>query len=513
MRNRIAGYLPNVPEAVIAMLAAASVGAIWSSTSPDFGESGVLDRFGQIAPKLLFTTDGYLYKGRPIASLDRVPRIVNAIPSIREVVVIPYIHEEPDLSTVPGGVAWNALLAEHPDAAPDYTPLPFDHPLYILYSSGTTGVPKCIVHGAGGTLLQHLKEHRLHTDLRPGDRLYYFTTCGWMMWNWLVSGLASQATIVLFDGNPFYPDPGIQFRLIDEAQIRIFGTSAKFLAALEKTDVIPSTSSDLSSLTTVLSTGSPLSAASFEFVYREIKADLHLASISGGTDIVSCFMLGCPVMPVYREQLQVPGLGMDVQAFDAYAQPVVGHKGELVCTTPFPSQPVGFWNDPDDARYRAAYFEHTPGAWRHGDLIEQTPEGGFIIYGRSDATLNPGGVRIGTAEIYRVIEPIPEILDSIVVGRETGDDVEVVLFVRMADETALTDDLRNHLRRKIRTQASPRHVPAHIIAVDDIPYTLSGKKVELAVRRVIHGRHVPNRDALANPEALDLYRNLAPLRS
>ncbi len=504
--DRVAGYMPNIPETIVAMLAAVSIGAIWSSTSPDFGHRGVLDRFGQIEPKILFAASGYTYKGKAIDSRSRLPGIVEAIPSIEKVVVVPYVQESPDLSSIPKAENWNDFLIQEPEPL-TFAPMPFDHPLYIMYSSGTTGVPKCIVHGAGGTLLQHLKEHLLHVDIRPGDVFFYFTTCGWMMWNWLVTGLASGATLLLFDGSPFHPGPEVLWELAEKHSFKIFGTSAKYLAALEKAGLKPGEQFDLSSLQTVLSTGSPLSAASFEYVYRDIKDDVHLASISGGTDLISCFALGNPQLAVYSEELQCAGLGMNVQAFGDDGKPTTEEKGELVCTTPFPSQPIYFWNDPGKERYSSAYFDVYPNVWRHGDFVEVTARNGLIIYGRSDATLNPGGVRIGTAEIYRAIEPLPELLDSLVVGRETGDnDVEVVLFVKLVEGATLDEALTTSLKQTIRRETTPRHVPAAVYAVPDIPYTLSGKKVELAVRRVIHGMSVPNRDALSNPEALDHYK-------
>ncbi len=507
--DRVAGYLPNIPETVISMLATTSIGAIWSSTSPDFGYRGVLDRFGQIEPKILITADGYSYKGKEISILERLPKIVSEISSIEKVVVVPFLNEKPDISGIPKAVLWGDFAVESQGEI-QFEQLPFDHPVYILYSSGTTGVPKCIVHGAGGTLLQHIKEHRLHCDLKPGDRFFYFTTCGWMMWNWLVSGLATGATIVLYDGSPFYPDGKVLWKLAEKYRIRIFGTSAKYLAALEKFGVKPREEFDLSHLDAILSTGSPLSEASFHYVYRDIKSDLHLASISGGTDLISCFVLGNPQLPVYSGEIQCPGLGMKVEAYDENGRPVRGQKGELVCTAPFPCQPVYFWNDPGKEKYRKAYFSHYPNVWRHGDFIEITENNGIIIYGRSDATLNPGGVRIGTAEIYRAIEPLPEVMDSIVVGRETPDkDVEVVLFVKLAPGYELDEELIKKLKKTIREETTPRHVPAAIYSVPDIPYTISGKKVELAVKQILHGQDVPNRDALANPEALEYFKKYA----
>ncbi|MEM1008369.1 MAG: acetoacetate--CoA ligase, partial [Myxococcota bacterium] len=504
--DRVAGYLPNIPETVIAMLATTALGAIWSSTSPDFGERGVIDRFGQIQPKLLFTVDGYTYKKKPIHTHTRIAPLLSAIPSIKNVVLIEDLDSAFNVKQIPKAQSWSAIL-EHTPSQLEFTPTSFEHPIYILYSSGTTGVPKCIVHGAGGTLLQHIKEHRLHTDLHPQDRFFYFTTCGWMMWNWLVSGLASQATLMLYEGSPFFPSEYTLWSFVEQERIKIFGTSAKYLAALEKTGLKPRIDCDLHALQTILSTGSPLSAASFEYVYRDIKSDVHLASIAGGTDIVSCFMLGNPMSPVYGEELQGPGLGMDVQVWSPEGQPLPSqHKGELVCATAFPCQPVGFWDDPAQEKYHRAYFDVFPNVWRHGDLIEQTVHGGFKIYGRSDATLNPGGVRIGTAEIYRAVEPLSEIQDSLVIGHQLEDDVEIVLFVKMRAPSTLTPELIAHIQKTIRQQTTPRHVPAKIFAIADIPYTISGKKVEIAVRNILHGQEAPNQDALANPQALDLFR-------
>ena len=509
--DRVAGFLPNLPEAVIGMLAAASVGATWSSCSPDFGVQGVLDRFGQIEPKVLVAADGYFYNGRTFDVLPKVAEFVGRLPTLKRVVVVPYVEERPDASRVRGGVSLGRFLAPFAAADIAFAQLPFDHPLYILYSSGTTGVPKCIVHGAGGTLLQHLKEHRLHADVQTGDRLFYFTTCGWMMWNWLASGLASGATLMLYDGSPFHPKGNVLYDFIDAEGITHFGTSAKFIDHCHKLGLKPRETHRLDSLRTILSTGSPLVPEAFDYVYREVKADLQLASISGGTDIVSCFVLGCPWLPVWHGEIQCKGLGMKVEVFDDDGRAIAQQKGELVCTAPFPSMPVGFWNDPDGAKYRAAYFERFPGVWCHGDYVAVTDHGGIVIYGRSDAVLNPGGVRIGTAEIYRQVEKLPEVLESLVIGQdwppEQPSDVRVVLFVRLADGVALDAALEQRIKSTIRDNTTPRHVPARIVQVTDIPRTKSGKIVELAVRHVVHGREVKNLEALANPEALQQFRD------
>jgi acetoacetyl-CoA synthetase len=511
--NRVAGFMPNVPETVIAMLAAASLGAIWSSCSPDFGVRGVLDRFGQIEPTVLVATDGYQYGGKRFETLSRIREMLPQLPAVRQVVVVPFIDERPDLSGVSNAVLWRDFLgpASQPPPVLAFEEVPFDHPLFIMYSSGTTGVPKCIVHGHGGTLLQHMKELMLHTDLRAGERIFYFTTCGWMMWNWLVSGLGVGAALVLFEGNPGYPTMDRLWKLAEETRLHVFGTSAKYIAACEKADLHPGRDHDLAALRCVCSTGSPLSVELFQWTYDRVKRDLQLASICGGTDIISCFILGNPLLPVYAGEIQCRGLGMDVHAWAAADQPVIGQKAELVCVRPFPSQPVGFWNDPHGAKYRGAYFDFYPGReiWRHGDYIEVTERGGVIVYGRSDATLNPGGVRIGTAEIYRVVEGLPEIADSIVVGKDTADeDVEVCLFVVLRPGCALNAELEKKVRSAIAAEATRRHVPKHIRAVRAIPYTINGKKVELAVRQMIHGQDVPNKDALANPEALEEYRGI-----
>jgi len=504
--DRVAGYLPNAPEAVIGMLATASLGAVWSSCSPDFGISGVLDRFGQIEPKVMLTVDGYHYAGKRVDIRHKVQEIAGALPSLARTVVYPFLENDPDLAGIQKAVAFaDYLTRPAPELA--FTRVPFDHPLYVLYSSGTTGKPKAIVHGVGGTLLQHLKEHKLHTDIRPNDRFFYFTTCGWMMWNWLASGLAAEATLVLFDGSPFHPTPDILFDIAAEERIAAFGTSAKYLDALKKAGRAPMRTHDLGPLRTILSTGSPLVAESFEWVYGNIKSDLQLASISGGTDIVSCFVLGNPAGPVYPGEIQMRGLGMAVEIFDDSGTPVRGEKGELVCTKPFPCMPVSFWNDPDGSRYRKSYFDRFPGIWCHGDYAELTEHDGIIIHGRSDAVLNPGGVRIGTAEIYRQVEQIDEVQESICVGQDWDGDVRVVLFVRLEDGVSLDQDLEDRIKQQIREHCTPRHVPARIVQVTDIPRTRSGKITELAVRDVIHGRAVSNTEALANPDALDLYRN------
>ncbi len=503
--DRVAGFLPNISEAMIAMLAAASLGAVWSSCSPDFGVEGVLDRFGQIAPKVLFSADGYLYGGKSHDSLGTVGFLREKLPSLVRTVIVPFLQTEPALPEPL--VAWTDYGSPDAGPVPTYHRVPFDHPLFIMFSSGTTGLPKCMVHSVGGTLLQHLKEHQLHCDLRPGDRIFYFTTCGWMMWNWLVSGLASRATVMLYDGHPLKPE-NVLWDYAREERFTILGTSARWIAGCEKAGVKPAATGDLPSLRAVLSTGSPLAPESFDYVYREVKADLQLSSISGGTDIVSCFALGSPVLPVRRGELQCRGLGMDVAVLDDRGLPVTGIKGELVCRSPFPSMPTGFWNDDDGSRYHRAYFDRFEGIWCHGDFAELTPTGGMIIHGRSDTVLNPGGVRIGTAEIYRVVEQFGEVVDSLVVGLQGADDVEIVLFVVLREGLQLDPALADSIGRRIRQEKTPRHVPAYIRQAPDIPRTISGKTVEIAVRNILHDRPVDNVDALANPGSLEYFRTI-----
>ena len=511
--DRVAAFMPNMPETVIGMLATASIGAIWSSCSPDFGVRGVLDRFGQIEPKVLLCPDGYRYNGKSHDSLARVAAFAARLPSLAAIVVVPYVKRAPDVSALPKARLYGELLAEQAGGPPRFEAMPFNSPLYIMFSSGTTGKPKCIVHGAGGTLLKHLEEHRLQTDVKPGDRVFYFTTCGWMMWNWLVSGLASEATLLLYDGSPFHPDGNILFDFIEAERGTLFGTSAKYIDALGKAGLDPKTTHDLSSLRVVASTGSPLAPDGFDYIYRHVKDDVCLASIAGGTDIVGCFMGGNPIGPVWRGEIQARMLGMAVEVFDGDGKPLRGEKGELVCTRPFPTMPLMFWNDPDGARYRGAYFETYPNIWTHGDYVELTEHDGIVVHGRSDATLNPGGVRIGTAEIYRQVERLREIEEALVIGQDWRGDVRVVLFVRLRAGVALDADLVERIEREIRRGCTPRHVPAKVIAVPDIPRTKSGKIVELAVRDVVHGRPIKNKEALANPEALDFYANLDDLRA
>ena len=513
--DRVAGFLPNLPETLIAMLATTALGAIWSSASPDFGVQGVLDRFGQIEPKVLICVDGYWYNGKPVDCLAKNPEVVAKMPSLLKTVVVPYLNAVPEISRIANAIGWSDIPAVDPEKAPIFNRVAFDHPLYIMFSSGTTGVPKCIVHCHGGVLLQHLKEHQLHSDVRPGDRLFYFTTCGWMMWNWLVSGLACGATLLLYDGSPFAAKGKVLFDYAAAEMMTHFGTSAKFIDAAAKLGLTPGKTHDLAALRAMFSTGSPLSPEGFDWVYREIKQDILLASISGGTDIVSCFVLGNPVLPVYRGEIQCRGLGMAVDVFDDHGRAVRSEKGELVCTKPFPVMPVGFWNDADGKKYKAAYFERFDNIWCHGDFSELTAHDGIIIYGRSDATLNPGGVRIGTAEIYRQVEQLPEILESLVIGQDwppgKNDDVRVVLFVKLQEGHTLAAGLVDRIKKQIRDNTTPRHVPAKIVQVADIPRTKSGKIVELAVRNVVHAQPVKNVEALANPEALDYFRGRVEL--
>nr|WP_211828546.1 acetoacetate--CoA ligase [Kistimonas asteriae] len=505
--DRVAGLLPNCIETVVMMLATTSLGAIWSSCSPDFGFHGVLDRFGQINPKLLIAADGYFYNAKTIDTLERLKALEEAIPSLQNVVVIPFLNGETESITEAGFMRYGTFIDNEADSL-HFEPVAFNHPLYILYSSGTTGAPKCIVHGHGGTLLQHAKELSLHTDIGHSDILFYFTTCGWMMWNWQASALMTGATVVLYDGSPFHPGPDALWRIIEQEQVSVFGTSARYIAALEKAGYRPSDHHNLSALQRILSTGSPLLHESFDFVYDAISPDINLASISGGTDIVSCFALGCPIRPVYRGQLQCRGLGMDVQFISGQGDVLKEQKGELVCRNSFPSMPVSFWNDPDGKKYRKAYFETHPGLWSHGDYGELTAEDGVIIFGRSDAVLNPGGVRIGTAEIYRQVEKIPEIQESLAVGHLEDGDEKVVLFVRLSGDQTLDESLESFIRKTIRANTTPRHVPAKILQVADLPRTVSGKLSELAVKATINGETVNNTDALINPESLEHFKNI-----
>ena len=511
--DRVAAFLPNLPDTIIFMLAATSIGAIWSSCSPDFGTQGVLDRFGQIEPKILIGVDGYFYNGKEIDTLAKLGEIANSLKTVKKVIVVPYTKSRPDITMIRNAVHLSDFVGRLTPKRIQFEQVPFNHPLFIMFSSGTTGVPKCIVHGHGGTLLQHLKEHKLHTDLKESDRFFYFTTCGWMMWNWLVSGLASGATLLLYDGAPTYPDANTLFDFAVKERMTIFGTSAKYIDAINKMGAHPATTHNLRHLKTMTSTGSPLSPESFDFVYRKIKKDLLLSSISGGTDIVSCFVLGDPTLPVYRGEIQRRGFGLDVQVFNDEGKPVINEKGELVCTQPFPSMPIGFWNDKGNRKYHDAYFARFKNVWCHGDFIELTDRGTLVIYGRSDAILNPGGVRIGTAEIYRQVEKLDSVVESIVIGQDWDGDTRVVLFVRLRDGLRLTESIEADIKKMIRANATPRHVPAKILQVEDIPRTKSGKIVELAVRNIVHEEPVKNVEALANPEALEHFKNRIELRS
>ena len=510
--DRVVGFMPNMPATIVAMLAATSLGATWSSCSPDFGIKGVLDRFGQIQPKVLFTANGYSFKGKKMDSLARIADILEKLPSIEKVVVVPYTDQNADISAIANAVHYKDFRSSESGLEIEFEQLPFDHPLYVMYSSGTTGLPKCMVQSAGGILVHHLKELILHTDLKREDTIFYFSTCGWMMWNWLASSLAVGATLVLFDGNPFHPHPGALWEMAQDEKITVFGTSAGYIAALINAGVKPGKTYDLSALRAVLSTGSPLSIEGFEYVYNEVKTDLQLASIAGGTDLNGCFALGNPMGPVYAGELQCRGLAMDVRAFDETGNEIIDEQGELVCCKPFPSMPIYFWDDPDGRKYHDAYFDVYPNTWRHGDFVVVTERGGVVMLGRSDATLNPGGVRIGTAEIYRQLEQLPEIDDSVVVGQNWKDDIRVILFVKLAAGYELTETLKAKIKQTIRTNASPRHVPAKILSTPEVPYTLNMKKVELAVKKIIEGRAVLNRDALGNPDALDYYANLKELQ-
>ncbi len=510
--DRVAGFMPNLPQTIIAMLASVSIGAVWSSCSPDFGIKGVLDRFGQIQPKILFTADGYFFKGKAIDCLSKISTVIQKIPSIEKLIVIPYISETPDISIISNAIHFDEFKSDQSGLSIEFEQLPADHPLYIMYSSGTTGLPKCMVQSAGGILVQHLKELLLHTNLKRSDTIFFYTTCGWMMWNWLTTSLATGASIVLFDGNPFYPHPGLLWEMAQDEKITVFGTSAGYITALMTSDIRPGKDYNLSNLKSILSTGSPLSIEGFEFVYEEIKSDLQLASISGGTDLNGCFALGNPMGKVYSGELQCRGLGMKVEAFDENGNSIVNQQGELVCTAPFPSMPIHFWDDPDNKKYHKAYFDVYEDTWRHGDFIEINERGGVTIYGRSDTTLNPGGVRIGTAEIYRQVDQFDEIEDSIVIGQTIPNDIRVILFVQPKEGFVVTHDLEERIKTTIRLNASPRHIPAIIISVPEIPYTLNMKKVELAVKNTVERKPVLNKDALKNPDSLNYFENIKELQ-
>lgn len=512
--DRVAACMPNTWQTLVGMLATTSLGAIWSCSSPDFGTHGVVDRFGQIEPKVLITCAGYRYAGKEIDQTTKVNEILERLPSLQQLIIVPYARPQAcieDYKTQASVALWDEFY--RPGGEPEFVAVPFAHPLYILYSSGTTGVPKCIIHSVGGVLLQHVKEHGLHVDLGPDDRLFYYTTCGWMMWNWLVSALAVGSSVVLYDGSPFHPGPQRLIDLIDSEAISVFGTSPKYLATLESNEIQPRLSHDLSSLKALLSTGSALSPQSYDYIYREIKSELCLSSMSGGTDIVSCFLAGNPVLPVRRGEMQGKGLGMAVEVWNEAGQPVIGEKGELVCTRHFPAMPIGLWNDPQQEKLHASYFSQFPGVWAQGDYAEQRPNGSWLIHGRSDAVLNPGGVRIGTAEIYRQVEKVHQVLDSVAIGQQWQDDVRVVLFVRLRVGVVLDEKLEQEIRQVIRANTTPRHVPAKIVVVTDIPRTISGKVVELAVRNRVHGQPVKNTDALANPEALEQFRDRPELEN